>query len=78
MSTESQSASQSIKLFGSDMLADPYPVYHQFRSSRPVYWAPALDAWVVTSYAAVTAGLRNPQLSSNRFERVRNRLSAIV
>jgi len=45
------------------MLADPYPVYHRLRAMHPVFWAPPLEAWVVTSYEAVSASLRNPEFS---------------
>jgi cytochrome P450 len=64
------------KLFGPEMLADPYPVYHRLRATQDVCWVAALDAWVVTSYEAVAAALRNPQLSSDRFDRIRQRLAA--
>src|SRR4051794_25501689 len=63
------------KLFGPEMLANPYPFYHRLRSTHPVQWAPGLDAWVVTSYEAVSAALRNPQLSSERFGRLRARVA---
>ncbi|MDB5352861.1 MAG: cytochrome [Planctomycetota bacterium] len=61
------------KLFGPEMLADPYPVYHTLRAADPVLWVPTLDAWVVTSYEAVSAGLRDARLSSQRFDRIRGR-----
>src|SRR4051812_20355512 len=63
------------KLFGPEMLANPYPVYHQLRAAHPVFWVPALDAWLVASYEAVSAALRNPQLSSDRYDRIRKRLA---
>lgn len=75
MATEAGGTDGGLKLFGPEMLADPYPVYHRLRATHPVFWVPALDAWMVTSYAAVTAALRNPQLSSDRFPRVRERLA---
>ena len=36
---------------------------------------PQVDAWVVTSYDGVTAGLRHPMVSSDRYPRVRHRLA---
>src|SRR5262249_43609097 len=48
----------------------------RLRAAHPVFWVDALDAWVVTSYEAVSAALRNPQLSSDRFTRVKKRLAA--
>ena len=56
------------------MLADPYPVYQQLRAPAGL-WVPPLDAWVVTGYEAVSAGLRNPQFSSDRFGRIRQRFA---
>lgn len=76
MTTDTGLAGSGAKLFGPEMLADPYPVYQQLRSTHPVTWVPALDAWVVTSYEDVSAALRNPQLSSDRFARARTRLAA--
>jgi cytochrome P450 len=75
MATTAAHTEGELRLFGPEMLADPYPVYHQLRATRPVCRVPALDAWVVTSYDAVTTSLRNPQLSSDRFPRVRKRLA---
>jgi cytochrome P450 len=40
-----------------EVLADPYPLYHQLRRRDPVAWDPFLHAWVVTSYAGVLAVL---------------------
>lgn len=63
------------KLFGPEMLADPYPFYRRLREAHPVSRSDELDAWIVTSYDAVNGALRNPQLSSDRFPRLRQRLA---
>jgi cytochrome P450 len=63
-------------LFGPEMLADPYSFYARLRAAGPVAWVPQLEAWLVTGYQAVTEGLRDPRLSSERFRRVRDRLAA--
>ncbi len=76
MATEAGKADGGSKLFGPEMVPDPYPVYHRLRAAHPVFWVTHLDAWVVTSYEAVSAGLRNPQLSSDRFGRIKQRLAA--
>jgi cytochrome P450 len=76
MTTDPGGATDGPKLFGPDMLADPYPIYHRLRSTSPVSWVPTLDAWLVTSFEAVSAGLRDPRLSSDRFDRARKRLEA--
>lgn len=39
---------------------DPYPYYRQLRETQPVYFDEALDLWVVTSAAAVTAIFNEP------------------
>jgi cytochrome P450 len=54
------------KLFGPQMLADPYPFYARLRSRAPVYWADQFGAWVLTRYADVITVLRSPNTSSDR------------
>src|SRR5260221_1190367 len=41
------------RLLDPEVLADPYPLYHQLRTEDPVHWDPFLHAWVVTRYADV-------------------------
>jgi len=41
------------RLLDPEILANPYPLYHQLRTQDPVYWDPFLHAWVVTRYADV-------------------------
>ena len=64
------------QLFGPEMLADPYPFYRRLRETHPVFRSGELDAWIVTSYEAVNGALRNPQFSSDRFPRLRQRLAS--
>jgi len=40
-------------LLDPEVLANPYPLYHQLRSEDPVHWDPFLHAWIVTRYADV-------------------------
>jgi hypothetical protein len=47
-------------------LADPYPFLARLRADDPVHWNEALGAWLVTRYADVREGLRDPRLSSDR------------
>src|SRR5436190_8959436 len=56
-------AKVSSRLFGPDMLSNPYPVYHELRKCSPVYWSDEMDGWLVTGYDAVTTAMRNPKLS---------------
>jgi pimeloyl-[acyl-carrier protein] synthase len=55
-----------VPLFGPEMRADPYPLYHQLRAMDPVYWSESFNAWIVTSFDAVVAGLNDLRLSSDR------------
>lgn len=40
-------------LLDPEVLANPYPLYHQLRTEDPVHWDPFLHAWVVTRYEDV-------------------------
>ena len=54
------------RMFGPEMLANPYPVYHLLRSMDPVHWQETFQGWVLTRYADVAALLRGPHVSSER------------
>jgi cytochrome P450 len=58
-------ATSDVDQFGSEMLADPYPVYHRLRSTAPVHRHERLDAWVMTRYKDVLAGLHDQRRSSD-------------
>jgi cytochrome P450 len=58
-------------LFGPDMLADPYPVYHRLRSADPVHWHEPFAAWVLTRHDDVLAALHDHRLSADRTTRMR-------
>jgi cytochrome P450 len=53
-----------IDLFGAAMLRDPYATYARLRDVDPVHWSPALDSWVLTRFADVSAALHDARLSS--------------
>jgi cytochrome P450 len=53
-------------LLDPEVLANPYPLYHQLRSEDPVHWDPFLKAWVVTRYADVVTVLSNRGFSARR------------
>jgi cytochrome P450 len=59
-------ASTKNQLFGPAMVAEPYPVYQQLRTTDPVHWDETLQAWVLTRYKDVVAGLNDLRLSSAR------------
>lgn len=50
--------------FPPEMRADPYPVYRQLRETAPVFDT-GQDLWLVTSYDACHALLRDPRCSKN-------------
>src|SRR5262245_22357971 len=66
MTPSSAAAPDSIRLFGPDMLADPYPVYHRLRAADPVHWHAPINSWVLTRYRDVAAALTDPRLSADR------------
>jgi len=45
-------------LLDPEVLANPYPLYHQLRSHDPVHWDPYLHAWIVTRYEDVITVLQ--------------------
>src|SRR5579872_995404 len=45
-----------------DYLADPYRFYAQLREKAPVYFSQRMNAWVVTRYRDVAAGLGDKRL----------------
>lgn len=53
-------------LYGPDIFANPYPLYHKLRSDYPAHLDSHLGCWVITSYAGVSSGLANRDLSSER------------
>jgi cytochrome P450 len=75
MTSETGQAPRQPRLFGPEMLEDPYPFYHRLRAASPVFWAEGLDAWLATRYDDAAAALRNSQLSSDRSVRLRQRMA---
>jgi cytochrome P450 len=66
LNSETDRALDQLPLFGPDMARNPYPFYHQMRAADPVYWSEKHNAWMVTSYDAVAAGLNDLRLSAER------------
>jgi pimeloyl-[acyl-carrier protein] synthase len=46
-----------FRLLDPEVLANPYPLYHQLRTEDPVHWDPYLHSWIVTRYADVVTVL---------------------
>jgi cytochrome P450 len=62
------------KLFGPEMVADPYPYYARLRSADPVHWADQFGGWVLTRYADVITVLRSPDASADRIPAARQQV----
>jgi len=61
-----------------DFLADPYPFYHLLRDLAPVYRDEALDGWVLTRHAEVSALLRDQKVVRPSTSTLLARLPATV
>jgi cytochrome P450 len=66
MNTQTSPASDPVPLFGTEMLNDPFPLYQRLRSIDPVHWSEKFQAWIVTRFDEVVAGLNDLRLSSDR------------
>jgi cytochrome P450 len=45
-----------------ELLADPYPIYHEMRREAPVLFWEKSGNWLITGYPEVLAALRDPRL----------------
>ena len=61
-----QRLSETSVVFDEAHLANPYPLYHELRAAEPIFWDPALSAWVLTRYEDVASALRDQRLGSER------------
>ena len=50
MTIEDIRASQEYKRYCSDLLPDPYPLFHILRREDPVHWCEPLNGWILTRY----------------------------
>lgn len=57
------------QLFRPGALVDPYPLYHELRSTDPVHWDDYWRAWAVTRYADVVSALNDPRFAAARLSR---------
>lgn len=53
-------------LTSAEFVQNPYPTFDRLREQDAVYWSPAWNCWVVTSYEDVTALFRDVTHFSNR------------
>lgn len=65
---EGHGVSEHMKydLLTAEVLADPYPLYHQMRNENPVYLDMNLGCWVLTRYKDVISAFSNASVSSRR------------
>ncbi|QUQ65097.1 cytochrome P450 [Kutzneria sp. CA-103260] len=77
---ESVQVASSIHLNPMDphFLADPYPFYHLLRDIAPIHRDEALDGWVLTRHAEVSALLRNQKVVRPSTSTLLARLPATV
>src|SRR5438105_289527 len=54
------------ELLSRQFQVDPYPVYDKLRAQAPAYFSEGWGGWVLTRYADVLGGFKDPRLSSNR------------
>ena len=54
-----ESALGLYRLLDPEILADPYPLFHELRRKDPVHWDPFLHAWIVTRYEDVITVLHD-------------------
>ena len=59
IASTSGSALSLCQLLDSEVLADPYPLFHRLRQEDPVHWDPYLHSWIVTRYADVVRVLHD-------------------
>ncbi len=57
---------RQFDLINPEVLADPYPLFHQMRREDPVHWSEPIQAWVLTRYEDVLKAFRDPRLSADR------------
>jgi cytochrome P450 len=63
MSDQLRNSLSLSNLLRPEVRADPYPLYHEFRTRDPVYWDGENDFWVLTRYADITSVLRDDRFS---------------
>lgn len=68
MTQDARQLRESFSLFNTDMLADPYPVYHRLRATDPVHWHEPFGAWILTRYDDVANAFHDPRFSAERAE----------
>lgn len=73
MKTIALQQTDGARLFGPQMLDDPYPAYQRLRETDPVYFDEMLKAWIVTRYQDVEHVFKDPRFSADRVAGARYR-----
>jgi cytochrome P450 len=55
-----------LELTRPDTSADPHALLHRMRREDPVHYSRKLEVWLVTRYADVVRGFRDPRLGGDR------------
>ena len=66
MQTETNKVAHVHDLLDSQVLANPYPVYHRLRAEDPVHWNENWDCWILTRYTDVLESMKDSRLSNAR------------
>ena len=74
MTQEFTSPLDTPGLLAPEIIANPYPSYHELREHDPVYWSESRQGWLLTRYADVLEALRDRRLSANRISTYANRI----
>ena len=69
MSQELISPLDTAEQLDLEIIANPYPHYHQLRAQDPVHWSKERQGWNLTRYTDVQEALRDRRLSSDRMSR---------
>lgn len=51
-----------------EFIADPYPIYAQWRAERPIWWAEDVQGWVLSRYDDVRTVLKDPENYSSQLD----------
>ena len=50
-----------VDYYSDEFILDPYPFYKELRDFAPAVWLSLYDAWFISRYDDVTAGLKTPR-----------------
>jgi cytochrome P450 len=64
-----------LRLREEELLADPYPLYHELRRRDPVHWSEEWQAWLLSRYADVADCMADGRLRVSRVEDFSQRLA---